>query len=258
MGSSVPNIGLSYSGSSPNLMLNPTQSDSNLPSQKIVPSKLFISSYKPVAKVSYMNPLPSSKSSPSSSLEITHIQPEPFEETFHIDESIRPLEFKTKKTLKNDLDDYSFPELDNQNSNKFPNLNNTEEYWTKPTLEEMKKMSDKQLSSLRGFKVGRSGYGEVEFLDAVNVLGANIDKEIIFTKMNIEVISKKINGHAVVTLLDCFPVSKKTGKRLTKKKQIQRFEEKLRNTESWNPDIHTIEYDNRSGVWVFEVPHFTK
>ena len=119
-------------------------------------------------------------------------------------------------------------------------------------------MSEKQLSSLEGFKVGRIGYGEVEFFDPVNVLGSILDKDIIFTNMNIEVISKKINGPARVTLLNCFPFSKKTGKKLTKRKQMRRFEEKLMNAKSWNPDINTLSYDNQSGEWIFEVPHFTK
>eukprot|EP01091_Cochliopodium_minus_P009528 TRINITY_DN2364_c0_g1_i4.p1 TRINITY_DN2364_c0_g1~~TRINITY_DN2364_c0_g1_i4.p1 ORF type:complete len:216 (+),score=63.80 TRINITY_DN2364_c0_g1_i4:210-857(+) len=212
--------------------------------------------YKPVPKVSYMDNI--TVKSPTVQ-ETTHIQPEPFEETFHIDESIKPLEFKTRKDNEtSDFGDIVVPKINlDDDSNRKPRIINTEEYTTVPPIEKLQNMSEKELSSLRGFKVRREGFGEVEFLEPVNVLGSTIDQDVMFTKMHIEVISKKINGHARVQLYNCYPISKKTGNRIRNKKKLQTFEQKLRNP-TWNPDITTVDYEPKSGNWVFEVPHFTK
>jgi len=66
-----------------------------------------------------------------------------------------------------------------------------DEYYTVPSMAELAKLPAAQLTNLRGFRVGRIGYGEVRWLNEVDVSGLNLDNIVSIEHGDISVYTDK-------------------------------------------------------------------
>lgn len=142
------------------------------------------------------------------------------------------------------------------------------EYWMKPSIEELSKLSKDQLRSVSGFSVGRRRCGHVEFNEPVDLTLNPL--EAIFKKFAlIEVRSLTVypdsnlkpsrgqgmNVPSTIFLQNSWPrqldrktpLHEKSGPRFNK--HVDRLR-KVTGTEF-------VRYEKDTGIWVFKVPHFT-
>lgn len=143
------------------------------------------------------------------------------------------------------------------------------QYWCKPRMEKLRQMGDGYLSKISNFTVGRSGYGEVTFLEPVDVTGFDLNdlfgKVVVFTEMELAVYpddwedkpaqGKGLNHPARITLLNCFPRDKANKQPITDLSDPRhaRFLKRVKNI----PDTEFVGYTD-DGSWTFEVKHFSK
>lgn len=143
------------------------------------------------------------------------------------------------------------------------------QYWCKPRMEKLRQMGEGYLSKISNLTVGRSGYGEVTFLEPVDVTGFDLNdlfgKVVVFTEMELAVYpddwedkpaqGKGLNHPARVTLLNCFPRDKANKQPITDLSDPRhaRFLKRVKNI----PDTEFVSYTD-DGSWTFEVKHFSK
>lgn len=146
------------------------------------------------------------------------------------------------------------------------------EYWVKPPLEVLRNMSNAELSSLKDLSIGRVGYGEVQFLERVNLTTLPRLSELLGKVVQIE--NKEccvypdstdgddskpppgdgINVRARITLLGCWPVDKSSREPIKDETNpvFARHLKKLKSMKHTNFES----YDIKEGKWVFTVDHF--
>lgn len=143
------------------------------------------------------------------------------------------------------------------------------QYWCKPRMEKLRQMGEGYLSKISNFTVGRVGYGEVTFLEPVDVTAFDLNdlfgKVVVFTEMELAVYpddwddkpeqGKGLNHPARVTLLNCFPRDKATKQPITDLNDPRhaRFLKRVKNI----PETEFVGYTD-DGAWTFEVKHFSK
>ena len=143
------------------------------------------------------------------------------------------------------------------------------QYWCKPRMEKLRQMGEGYLSKISNFTVGRSGYGEVTFLEPVDVTAFDLNdlfgKVVVFTEMELAVYpddwedkppqGQGLNHPARITLLDCYPRDKATKQPITDLNDPRhaRFLKRVKNI----PDTEFVSYTD-DGAWTFEVKHFSK
>ncbi|KAH7302584.1 hypothetical protein KP509_23G078300 [Ceratopteris richardii] len=143
------------------------------------------------------------------------------------------------------------------------------DYYVKPRVQELaakERAEPGYCRRLKGFEVGRQGYGFIKFLDDVDVRGLDVESVIQFNKCEVLVYmdeSKKpppgvgLNKPAEITLLNVRYIDKKTGQHLSEGSEVDKFREKLRKkTEEQGAEF--ISYDAVKGQWTFRVLHFSK
>jgi len=144
------------------------------------------------------------------------------------------------------------------------------EYWTKPSIAELSKMPFPDLQNLKHFTCGRVGYGEIKFLQPVdlttchsihNVAGKIItleDRECTVYPVESEKPARGegLNVPAEIKLYGCWPVDKATREPIRDEKH-PKFVAHLRKLKSI-PETHFISYEPVKGEWVFEVQHFSR
>jgi hypothetical protein len=138
-----------------------------------------------------------------------------------------------------------------------------EGYYTRPaSIEAFRMMSDDELARVQGFCVGRSGYGEIEWLGHSDIRGLDLDEIVLIEKKSVlvyhdqERVTKPpegfgLNKPAIITLFKVLP---KEG--TSALKQLQ-FESKLKDA-CLNDGAEFIDYNQVTGVWMFKVNHFSK
>lgn len=144
------------------------------------------------------------------------------------------------------------------------------EYWTKPSIAELSKMPFPDLQNLKHFTCGRVGYGEIKFLQPVdlttchsihNIAGKIItfeDRECTVYPVESEKPTRGegLNVPAEIKLYGCWPVDKATREPIRDEKH-PKFAAHLRKLKSI-PETHFISYEPGRGEWVFEVQHFSR
>jgi nuclear pore complex protein Nup98-Nup96 len=144
------------------------------------------------------------------------------------------------------------------------------EYWTKPSIAELSKMPFPDLQNLKHFTCGRVGYGEVKFLQPVdlttchsihNITGKIItfeDRECTVYPVESEKPTRGegLNVPAEIKLYGCWPVDKATRDPIRDEKH-PKFAAHLRKLKTI-PETHFISYEPGKGEWVFEVQHFSR
>lgn len=146
------------------------------------------------------------------------------------------------------------------------------DYWVKPSLDVLRGMSNSELSSFEGLVVGRKGYGEVQFLEPVDLtalprlsslLGkiVQIDsKECCVYPDSVEGDDLKpppgegINVKARIVLLGCWPIDKAT-REPVKDETHPSFVKHLKRLKNMK-HTHFENYSIADGKWTFVVDHF--
>ncbi|XP_023019445.2 nuclear pore complex protein Nup98-96 [Leptinotarsa decemlineata] len=143
------------------------------------------------------------------------------------------------------------------------------EYYTLPSLEDLVKYTDESGKCIvKGFTIGRKGYGNVYFPDEMDVAGLNIDELLHFRYREINVypdeakkppVGEGLNRKAQVTLDNVFP--RRPGTNVLIKDVLEllqmNFAEKLRKI-TVNKDAKFVDYRPETGSWVFKVDHFSR
>lgn len=144
------------------------------------------------------------------------------------------------------------------------------EYYTLPEMSVLCNASHDELAAVKEFVVGRKGFGELRYLEPVDLNTVNELKEIagtivVFSPQECEVYPEGTEGQeeghglnfpARITLENCWPIDKSTRKPIkdANHPKMKATERKCRNQEGTS----FVSFSPETGVWVFEVPHFTK
>ncbi|GLV36712.1 Nucleoporin 98-96kD [Carabus blaptoides fortunei] len=175
------------------------------------------------------------------------------------------------------LDDHS--NLNNSNVNSFSKHTadphptgitlTRPEYYTVPSLDELVKyIGEDGTCVVKGFTVGREGYGNVYFLDAFDVSNLNIDELVHFRHKEINIypdetkkppVGQGLNRRAQVTLDKVWPFDKKAKALVTDVETLSKIDYagRLRRL-SEKQNTRFVEYRPDTGSWVFKVEHFSK
>ncbi|KAI9205611.1 uncharacterized protein BJ171DRAFT_63509 [Polychytrium aggregatum] len=176
-------------------------------------------------------------------------------------------------------DPNAYPEGDQNNGSDAAVLEDSDDYYVysfEPDLSELLDMSDDELRQVSEFKVIHDHFGELQFLDTVDLLDAApnkkrsgiasiVDNVVIFRLRECEVypdnvekapIGQGLNVPARISLKECWPVDKST-REYVKDPQDPRFKKHLTRIKN-QPDTKFIHFDIETGVWTFEVEHFSK
>lgn len=144
------------------------------------------------------------------------------------------------------------------------------DYYTEPSEEVLRSTPFKDLESVATYKCGRVGYGDVEFLRAVNLtnfgdIGQIPGKIIVFEEKECTVYPNEqekpergegLNVPARIRLFGCWAFNKSTKEPIrdpNHPKQISHLK-KLKSM----ADTEFVSFDVATGEWVFIVQHFTR
>ena len=142
------------------------------------------------------------------------------------------------------------------------------DYWCSPTIAELKKMSQTELSKIPSFAIGRKGYGTINFDYAVNLCDFSEDFEsalfgdvvIFHENKTVEVypdetnkpnVGNGLNVPATVSLDKIYPVGYDPTEG-----DLQNVNDFVKTLKS-QPSTDFVSYDPFSGAWVFKVRHFS-
>ncbi|XP_074331862.1 uncharacterized protein LOC141668757 isoform X2 [Apium graveolens] len=141
------------------------------------------------------------------------------------------------------------------------------DYFFEPRVEELAIKESYEpgfCSHVKGFVVGRKGYGSIKFLEETDVREFDLESYIEFRNREVIVYmdeSKKppvgqgLNKAAEITLCNIKVVDKKTGKQYVNGLNVDKFKEKLiKKTEEQGAEF--VSYNPVQGEWKFRVKHF--
>jgi nuclear pore complex protein Nup98-Nup96 len=140
-------------------------------------------------------------------------------------------------------------------------------YWTLPSMPQILALRD--IRAVSGFVVGRKGYGQVRFLQPVDLSQVrsipDIPGSIVVFDLKIctvypdetvkPPVGKGLNVPAIITLEKCWPLSKETRRPIldVENPRFIAHVERLKR----QPDTEFIDYIADSGSWIFKVSHFS-
>ena len=143
------------------------------------------------------------------------------------------------------------------------------EYWMKPSRRELSKMDRSQLSSFKGFQVGREGCGHVNFDGSVDLTSVNLDEPELFGKTVVIVVrsvtvypdpsakppvGRGLNVPSTISIDNSWPRSKGKPVSDTSGPVFDKHISRLKRI----PGTEFVSYDANTGRWVFKVPHYTR
>lgn len=144
------------------------------------------------------------------------------------------------------------------------------DYWVKPDLSKLKTYGYDELSSFKDLVVGRVGYGEIHFLQPVDLtglpkLGALLGELVRFDNKECSVYpdcddadkpapGSGLNVRAKIILLQCWTTDKATREPI-KDEQASAAVKHLKRLKSMK-DTHFESFDMKEGKWTFTVDHF--
>ena len=144
------------------------------------------------------------------------------------------------------------------------------EYWISPEETKLKSLPFKDLETFEHFKCGRIGYGQVEFLEPVNLttIGAVKDipnKYIIFDQRECTVypdehdkppVGEGLNVRAKITLENCWAVDRATREPI-KDENHPKAAHHLKKLQTM-PETIFEDFNIQTGEWTFIVEHFSR
>ena len=141
------------------------------------------------------------------------------------------------------------------------------EYWMKPSRAELSKMPRDKLQHFKGFQVGRQGCGYVTFEDEVDLTTVPLDdlfgKIVEIRIRSISVYSdastkpprgKGLNVPSTIHLENSWPRARGAPSSATSGPLFDRHILRLKKM----PNTQYVSYDTQTGVWTFQVPHYTR
>ncbi|GIQ84545.1 hypothetical protein KIPB_006057 [Kipferlia bialata] len=149
-------------------------------------------------------------------------------------------------------------------SSAAPRLDNPDMY-TVPALSDLEVMSDDELAAVRGFTVGHTAFGRVEFLGLTDVRGLDLGALVAFEQRSLEVypagtakppVGSGLNRPAIVTLCNVFVLGK-DGNPSKKPAHIEKYTTRVVSATK-KMGASFISFDPELGDWVFSVQHFSK
>jgi nuclear pore complex protein Nup98-Nup96 len=144
------------------------------------------------------------------------------------------------------------------------------DYWTRPTLAELSTRGSPELTHVPDFTVGRVGYGEITFLKPVDLTGIKSVYDIpggvieFSDRSCIVYVDERqkpapgggLNVSARISLEKCWGTDRAT-REFIKDEDHPRHKKQMRILHS-KENTKFVSFDIKTGVWVFEVPHFTR
>lgn len=146
------------------------------------------------------------------------------------------------------------------------------DYYTKPDFKELQSMSEEDLSEVHDFVVGRVGYGEICWLEPVDLTGLAslrelLDRVVVIKDKEVMVypdeyddekpeVGQGLNVPAVISLKNCWPLDRATREPL-KDPNHQRVKQHIRKLEK-KEDTEFVDYEAATGTWTFKVAHFSR
>ncbi|EKD04006.1 hypothetical protein A1Q2_01680 [Trichosporon asahii var. asahii CBS 8904] len=143
------------------------------------------------------------------------------------------------------------------------------DYWCRPKLEKLRSLSHQELSKLENFTVGRKGYGEVTFLQPVDLtdlpsLQDLFGKTVIVEDLELTVYpddsnkpprGQGLNVPAQISLENCFARDKATRQPITDPND-PRYRRQIKRVKA----VQGTEFVDFSddGIWTFTVEHFSR
>ena len=131
-------------------------------------------------------------------------------------------------------------------------------YQTYPSMLEIKRMTLEQLENVKGFRIWTE-FGEIEFLDKVDLTGVDLKEIITIDERGAEVyvdgvhdkpeVGKGLNVKSLITLNNIRPRKNQTA---------SAKEEKLKRCLESKEGAQHISYNGDTGVWEFRVDHYTR
>lgn len=148
--------------------------------------------------------------------------------------------------------------------------NKAGEYWTEPSISELRELGYDKLTRLENFKVHRTGFGDIHFLEPVNLVSVkSIDeipgnyvafdhKECIVypNEADKPPMGEGLNVPARISLHSCYPLDKSTRQLITDP-NYDKLPAHIRKLKAI-PDTQFENYEPTTGTWTFRVPHFTR
>lgn len=146
------------------------------------------------------------------------------------------------------------------------------DYYTKPSLETLKKTSREDLAEVHDLRVGRVGFGEVSWLKPVDLTGLQSLDELLGSIVIIEdrevmvypgeyeedkpEVGNGLNVTAAVSLNNCWPLDKATRNPIKdpNNARVQQHIKKLRKKQ----ETEFVDYEIETGTWTFKVQHFSR
>ncbi|OMJ14213.1 Nucleoporin [Smittium culicis] len=142
------------------------------------------------------------------------------------------------------------------------------EYWTSPSIEELRNLSPSKLKSVNEFMCGRHGYGQIRFDEPVDLTSvgaiASIPGQIILFANKVCTVypddntkpprGSGLNVPAVISLENCWPLDKSTREPI-KSMTDTRVRNHIRRLKRI-PETEFLDFVN--GKWIFKVSHFSK
>lgn len=134
-------------------------------------------------------------------------------------------------------------------------------FYTVPSLSELATMTMKELQAVEGFTVGRDGYGEIKWVEPVDVRGLDLDNVVDIQRGEVAVYPDRdayqLDSPAVVTLIGMYKKDKRTGEPTDDKQQIAKYASRLEAFCEVN-NLRFIEYNPENGHWKFEASTFSR
>lgn len=141
------------------------------------------------------------------------------------------------------------------------------DYWSKPSMSELQKMSQAELKQLRNFEVGRQGCGSVHFDQPVDLTTIKLDAlfggvvsigirmvTVYVQSSSTPPVGTGLNVPSTIVLENSWArVSKTLELVKSNPQQVEKHIAKLKKT----PGTHFVNFEPRTGFWTFRVDHFT-
>lgn len=148
---------------------------------------------------------------------------------------------------------------DQYNPEKYLPYQTKDEYYTVPSISELSARTMTELQRVENFTVGRKGYGEISWVEPVDVRGLDLDVVVDIQRGEFAVYPEReahqLDAHARVKLEGMFKKDK-TGNPTSDADKIERYGRKLKQfCESNNMQFE--KYDALKGIWELEVWRFT-
>ncbi len=144
-----------------------------------------------------------------------------------------------------------------------------EGYSLEPSMKQLSAMAmddPDSLAYVANFTVRKEGIGSVRWLDPVDLRNLDIDSIVVLAQGSVDVypddsekppVGRGLNCPAVITLNGVYKMDKATGKPTKDPELVEKYSKKLKSICA-RDSAKFISYDGETGVWKFEVEHFSR